>query len=110
MLLPIALLFVLACSPRAEGDAADSSSAPATPAVAVGPAAALDEQFQRMRRELNAEAAALMQLDRSSDEYAKRYEAWTRDAAVAERLRSQRDSVRRAADPRDSLASTDPAL
>lgn len=76
-------------------------SAPlAVEAAAPDPAAELDRDFQRARTALNAEAAELATLDRSSRDYATRYDPFLREAAAAESLRVRRDSVRRAAGPK----------
>ena len=104
VLLP-ALLVVLACSPEPGGDSADTGSAP-SPTAPRDPAAVLDAEFQRARSTLNSEAMAMRTLDRSSDEYARRYRAFLEQSAAAERLRARRDSIRRSAAEPAATASS----
>lgn len=89
-------MLVVACSSDRTSEAPDSA-APSVQATPPDPAAELDLEFQRVRSRLNAEAAELATLDRSSREYAARYDTFLREAAAAESLRVRRDSVRRAA-------------
>ncbi len=65
----------------------------------------LDALFQREREELNRESLALREADRRSPEYGTRYDAFNARAAVAERMRTDRDRARvRSREARGDLA------
>jgi len=57
-------------------------------------ASQVDATFQRVRTAANDAARALIPLDRTDENYAARYSAWTAIADSAERLRATRDRLR----------------
>jgi hypothetical protein len=98
------------CGPSAPRPDADTASAASAAVAAAAPsaddlrrraladsAARLDSAFRRLRDSLNAESRALSALDRRSDGYARRYDAFTLAERRAAALRALRDTLRAAA-------------
>ncbi|HEX6058383.1 MAG TPA: hypothetical protein VFZ11_05140 [Gemmatimonadaceae bacterium] len=108
----LALLGVLAgCGTSAPSPDADSVAASPSPAPSAVPnpeelarreraraladsAARVDSAFQRLRDSLNAASRALAGADRTSPDYARRWDAFVARERDAVRLRARRDSLR----------------
>ena len=109
----LALLGVLAgcgtSAPSPDADSVAASPSAAAPDSAPSPeelarrararafadsAARIDSAFQRLRDSLNAASRALAGADRTSPDYARRWDAFVARERDAVRLRARRDSLR----------------